>query len=338
MKQLRLSVLDQCPVPEGSAPADALVNSLRLAKVADHLGYTRIWFSEHHGSSILACASPEILITRVAAETNNIRVGSGGIMLRHYSPMKVGELFRTLNALFPDRIDLGVGRGSGSDSPVAFALRRNRKGEQMDDFGEQVAELRSFLTPNGFPFGHPFKELHVVPDAPGSPELWLLGSSLRSATTAAAEGLGYVHAHFLSGSETREAIGIYRQNFRPSAKLSAPIAMAAIGVTCGSDQREAEHLHLSVRLMQIQLRDSVATPDRAKRELQRLSQTSSVVTEDLDDKWPRYFVGTAAKVASRIREFAEELQLDELLIITTTHSHHARITSYSELAKAMKIC
>lgn len=338
MKQLRLSILDQCPVPEGSTPAEALMNSLSLAKVADQLGYTRIWFSEHHGSSILACASPEILIARAAAETDHIRVGAGGIMLRHYSPMKVGELFRTLNALFPDRIDLGVGRSSGSDSTVALALRRNRIGEQIDDFGEQVAELRSFLTPNGFPFGHPFRQIHVVPDAPDSLELWLLGSSLRSAATAAAEGLGYVHAHFLSASETREAIRRYRQDFRPSTRLSAPTAMAAIGVTCGLDQWEAEHLHLSVRLMQIQLRDSVATPDHAKEELQRFLQASSDVAEVLDDKWPRYFVGTAKKVASRISEFADELHLDELLVITTTHSHHARMTSYSELAKAMKIC
>ena len=142
---LRLSVLDQSPVPEGSTPAQALANSLELAKVTDRLGYTRLWYSEHHAMDLLACTAPEILITRAAAETTRIRVGSGGVMLPHYAPLKVAEVFRTLHAMFPGRIDLGLGRAPGGGQLEAFALRRNRQSQQADDFPQQLAELRAFL-------------------------------------------------------------------------------------------------------------------------------------------------------------------------------------------------
>src|SRR6202789_464769 len=159
-RALRLSVLDQSPVPAGPAPAQALANSLDLARHVDQLGYTRLWYSEHHAMDLLACTAPEILIARAAAETSRIRVGSGGIMLPHYSPFKVAEVFRTLHAMFPNRIDLGIGRAPGGGQLEAFALRRDRKTPMPDDFPQQLAELRAFLHPERFPDllgqAHPF--------------------------------------------------------------------------------------------------------------------------------------------------------------------------------------
>ncbi len=218
---LRLSVLDQSPVPAGSTPSQALANSLDLARHVDRLGYTRLWYSEHHAMDLLACTAPEILIVRAAAETTRIRVGSGGIMLPHYSPFKVAEVFRTLHAMFPNRIDLGIGRAPGGGRLETIALRRNRDTAMPDDFLHQLAELRAFLHPERsaalLGSDHPFSALRVAPDAPGAPDLWLLGSSMWSSVIAAQEGLPYAFAHFFSPVHTREAIENYQQTFQPSA-------------------------------------------------------------------------------------------------------------------------
>ncbi|MEO6922252.1 MAG: MsnO8 family LLM class oxidoreductase, partial [Bryocella sp.] len=190
----------------------ALANSLDLAKHVDALGYTRLWYSEHHAMDLLACTAPEILVTRAAAETRRIRVGSGGVMLPHYAPLKVAEVFRTIHAMFPGRIDLGVGRAPGGGQLEAYALRRERTAQVRDDFPQQLAELRAFLDPTRWAMyvdargPHPFAKIRVSPDAPGAPRLWLLGSSMWSSATAAQEGLPYAFAHFFSGQGTRDAI------------------------------------------------------------------------------------------------------------------------------------
>ncbi len=165
---VRLSVLDQSPVPEGSTPGDALANSLDLARHVDALGYTRLWYSEHHAMDLLACTAPEILVARAAGATERIRVGSGGVMLPHYSPYKVAEVFRTLEAMFPGRIDLGIGRAPGGGQLEMHALRRTRQGPMVDDFPQQMAELRAFLHPERFPREHPFARLRVAPGERGS--------------------------------------------------------------------------------------------------------------------------------------------------------------------------
>ena len=217
---LRLSVLDQSPVPAGSTPSQALANSLDLARHVDALGYTRLWYSEHHAMDLLASTAPEILVARAAAETSRIRVGTGGIMLPHYSAFKVAEVFRTLHAMFPNRIDLGIGRAPGGGQLEAYALRRDRKNPVSDDFPLQLAELRAYLHPERFAEllgpNHPFARIRVAPDAPGAPDIWLLGSSMWSAVTAAQQGLPYAFAHFFSPIQTRRAIEYYQANFVPS--------------------------------------------------------------------------------------------------------------------------
>jgi luciferase family oxidoreductase group 1 len=372
---LRLSVLDQSPVPQGSTPADALANSLSLARHADALGYTRLWYSEHHAMDLLACTAPEILIARAAAETSRIRLGSGGIMLPHYSAFKVAEVFRTLHAMFPNRIDLGLGRAPGGGQLEAYALRRNRKAPVPDDFPQQLAELRAFLHPERFPAlmgsDHPFRGILVAPASPGAPDIWLLGSSMWSAVTAAQEGLPYAFAHFFSPVATRQAIEYYQQNFIPQPTMpgdpSSPVALSpvrvgshhadrtgpeatlAIGVICAETDAEAQHLHASVRLLQRRIRTNdrrpVATPEDALRELNEtptapnplLAFTSGSFDAPEDNEWPRYVVGTPDKVALQLRILANELHLDELIINTITHSHQARLRSYTLLAEAMDL-
>ncbi len=354
---LRLSVLDQSPVPANHTAAEALANSLDLAQHADRLGYTRLWYSEHHAMEMLACTAPEILITRAAAATKRIRVGSGGVMLPHYSPFKVAEVFSTLHAMFPGRIDLGIGRAPGGGQLESYALRRVRQGPQPDDFPQQLAELLAYLHPERFAESpdHPFRKLLVSPDTPGAPDVWLLGSSMWSAVTAAQEGLPYAYAHFFSAAGTRQAVEYYRRNFQPSRfeddglGRRTPEATLAIGVICAPTEEEAEFLSVSVRLLQRRIRTGdrrpVATPEEALRELENsgpqapnpfVSFTAGTFDEP-DEEWPRYVVGTPDRVAAKLRGLAQELHLSELIVNTITHSHEARLRSYSLLAEAMKL-
>jgi len=350
---LRLSVLDQSPVPAGFTPSQALANSLDLARHVDALGYTRLWYSEHHAMDLLASTAPEILVARAAAETSRIRVGTGGIMLPHYSALKVAEVFRTLHAMFHNRIDLGIGRAPGGGQLEAFALRRDRKSPVPDDFPQQLAELRAYFHPERFPEllgpNHPFARIRVAPDAPGAPDIWLLGSSMWSAVTAAQQGLPYAFAHFFSPIQTRRAIEYYQANFQPSPDRSTPEATLAIGVICADTDAEAERLAASVRLLQRRIRMDdrrpVATPEDALLELAATPQapnplipfTAGSFDAPEDSEWPRYLVGTPDKVALQLRNLAADLNLSELIINTITHSHEARLRSYTLLAEAMEL-
>jgi luciferase family oxidoreductase group 1 len=178
--KMKLSIIDQSPVPAGFTPADALQNTIELARLADRLGYERYWIAEHHAIEALASPAPEVLIARVGAETSGIRVGSGGVMLPHYSPLKVAECFRMLHALYPGRIDLGIGRAPGGTPLETYALMRDRNQRpEADDFPQQLAELRAFLN-RSFPEKHPFNRINVSPAMPGAPAIWLLGSSMWS--------------------------------------------------------------------------------------------------------------------------------------------------------------
>ncbi len=349
---LRLSVLDQSPVPAGHTPAEALANSLDLAQHVDCLGYTRLWYSEHHAMDLLACTAPEILIARAAAATTRLRVGSGGVMLPHYSAFKVAEVFRTLHAMFPDRIDLGIGRAPGGGQMESLALRRARQGPQPDDFPQQLAELQAYLHPERFPSDHPFRNGLVSPAAPGAPDLWLLGSSMWSAVTAAAEGLPYAFAHFFSAHGTRQAVEFYQRNFQPNPfpnmGRQSPEATIAIGVICAPTQEEADFLHASVRLLQRRIRTGdrrpVAPPEEALRQLAAAPQAPNPLLaftagslDEPDEEFPRYVVGTPDRVAARLRAIARELEIDELIVNTITHSHEARLRSYALLADAMDL-
>src|SRR5579863_7681682 len=226
----RLSVLDQSPVSEGFTGADALRNTLDLARLADELGYRRYWVAEHHATPMLACAAPEAIIGPIATLTSRIKVGSGGVMLPHYSPLKVAETFSILSALFPGRIDLGIGRAPGTDQTTSFALQRDRRQPSPDDFPQQLAELLAYLE-NRMPPNHAFARLAALPGRPHVPEVWLLGSSAQSALWAADTGLPYAFADFINPDGTEYAAH-YREHFCPSDKLSAPRAIVAGFAIC----------------------------------------------------------------------------------------------------------
>ncbi len=334
---MKLSVVDQSPVSAGSTPAQALQNTIELARLADRLGYTRYWIAEHHGMETLASPAPEILIARVGAETSRIRIGSGGVLLPHYSPLKVAETFRMLHALYPNRIDLGIGRAPGGSQMEARALRRERgAGVITDDFPERLIELIAFLD-RDFPPGHPFAKIRVTPEMPGSPELWLLGSSEWSASAAAQMGLPYAFAHFIDPTTTRAALELYRSEFKPSSRLAHPYTMLALGAICADTQAEAERLALSSRALLRRLRTFpiepglIPTPEDAAAEL-----SSGGIDPAIFDtgEWRRYVIGTPETVRTHLDRIAAELQLDELMVVTIVYDHQARLHSYELLARA----
>jgi len=335
---MHLSVLDQSPVPAGATAAEALQNTIELARWADRLGYRRYWIAEHHATQTLASPAPEILIARLGAETRRIRIGSGGVMLPHYSPLKVAEQFRMLHALYPERIDLGIGRAPGGAPLETFALRRERLGTPMpDDFPDQLVELLGFLHRDFAP-RHPFSRIEVSPAMPGAPVVWLLGSSPWSAEAAAQLGLPYAFAHFIAPQPTRACIEHYRRNFRPSRYLEAPCAIVALGVVCAPSDLEAERLATSVRLMGRRLRQGdlrpIPTIEEAEREL---ATAAAPAFSEPASEWPRHVCGSPASVRAQLLAIAGALELDELMIVTIVHDHTARLRSYELLAQAFEL-
>ena len=329
-------MLDQSPVAAGSTPAEAIARSTELARWVDRLGFTRYWMSEHHAMALLACTAPEVLLARMGAETQRIRIGSGGIMLPHYSAFKVAEVFRTLWAMYPGRVDLGIGRAPGGGPIEALALKRDRASKMQDDFPDQVSELLAYLDgkdgEHAFPAGHPFAPMLVAPEMPGAPDVWMLGSSMWSSQAAAEFGLPYAFAHFFFGMGTRQAIRNYQASFVASARRERPEAMAAIGVICAETDEEAEFLAGSVRLLQRRIRMNdrrpVAAPEDAVRELKELGGPSPE-----EGEWPRYFVGTPARVRAGIEAMCADLGTSEVVVNTITWDHGKRLKSYELLAR-----
>ncbi len=338
---IKLSVLDQSPVSDGYTPADALRNTIELAQLTDRLGYERYWIAEHHAIVTLASPAPEILLARIGAETSGIRIGSGGVLLPHYSALKVAETFRMLHAMYPGRIDLGIGRAPGGSGLEAFALRRERSDRaQNDDFGEQLVELLAFLH-HGFPSDHPFARIKVSPDMPGAPEVWLLGSSMWSSSAAAKLGLPYAFAHFITPEETPGALENYRSNFHPSKYLQAPRSIISLGVICADTEDEAKHLYTSTQLhiRRIRLQGKrlpVPTPEQASAELGSLAMESDPVVRG-GGEWPRYVVGAPEQVRDELSRMASRLKIEEVMIIAVMHDYLARQRSYRLLAEAFEL-
>jgi luciferase family oxidoreductase group 1 len=242
-----LSVLDLSPVTTATPGSAALRNSLDLARLADRLGYTRYWLAEHHNLASIASSAPEIMIGQVAAATTHMRVGSGGVMLANHAPLMVAERFKVLEALFPGRIDLGLGRAPGTDPVTSYALRRRQDPREGDEFLERFQEL-ILLERGGFPDGHPFHTLRAVPADVALPPIWLLGSSGYSAELAAAIGTGFAFAHHFAEYDALSAMLSYREHFKPSAALAEPYAILAAAVIAADSDAEAERIAASADL------------------------------------------------------------------------------------------
>ncbi len=329
---MRLSVLDQSPISEGSTGAQALHNSLDLARLADDLGYHRYWVAEHHGGPMLASASPEALIGPIAASTRAIRVGSGGVMLPHYSPLKVAETFTMLAALFPGRIDLGLGRAAGTDPLTTFALQRDRRQASPDDFPQQLAELLAYFE-DDLPDDHPFQRLAAtLPGLPELPVAWLLGSSPQSAIWAGQLGLPYAFADFINpgGAEIAE---LYRERFTPARTEPVPRTAVAAWVLCAPTDEEADHLAASSRMTLRLLRQGelipVPPPDKAVEYLTRLGRPAG---GSLPGR--RAIIGSPEKVRAEVETLASEYGAEEVIVVTITYDHQMRRRSYELLAEA----
>ncbi len=346
MQNLQLSVLDQAPVAQGSSAGEALDRSVDLAQHTEALGYRRFWMSEHHAMATLACSAPEIVLARIGAATHTIRLGSGGIMLPHYSAFKVAEVFSTLAAMYPGRVDLGVGRAPGGGPIESQALRRDRGSLPADDFPEQMAELLAWLGQSeGFPARHPFGRVRLSPArADMGPEVWLLGSSMWGAAAAAQWGLPYAFAHFFSPVVTRGALESYRRAFQPASyagRLGTPYAVAAVGVIVADTDEEARYLHSSVRLLQLRIpqgdRRPVAAPEDALVELGETQGFGQPAGAGEQGEFPRYIVGSPVTVRRELGAMAASLGLEEIVVNTITHSHAARLRSYTLLAEAFAL-
>src|SRR4051812_25714898 len=245
--EMRLSVLDQSPVSLGMTGGDALRNSVDLARHAEQLGYTRYWVAEHHATPMLACASPEVLISAIGAATTRIRVGSGGVMLPHYSPLKVAENFSMLGGLYGDRVDLAIGRAPGSDPITAYALQRDRRTAGPDDFPEQLTELLAYVN-DAMPVTHRFARLTKLPGGATRPDLWLLGSSPQSGVWAAELGLPYAFADFINPVGGTDIAAHYREQYVPSKQHPRPRVVVAVWALCADTDEDAVRLAASSRM------------------------------------------------------------------------------------------
>src|SRR5437762_4425716 len=242
-----LSILDLSVVTTGTRPAAALRNSIDLARHADALGYVRYWLAEHHNLSSVASPAPDIMIGPIAAITSHIRVGSGGVMLPNHAPLMVAERFKMLEALFPGRIDLGLGRAPGTDGATAYALRSRLDRREGDDFLERLHELTLWET-RDFPPGHPYNNVVAMPDDTPLPPIWLLGSSDYSSELAAQVGMGFAFAHHFATYDAIEALTTYRSHFKPSGWRTTPHAILAVAVVTAETEAEAERLAPSIDL------------------------------------------------------------------------------------------
>jgi luciferase family oxidoreductase group 1 len=327
-----LSVLDLSPVSAGATAAQALRNSLDLARLADGLGYTRYWVAEHHNLPSIASSAPEIMIGQIAAVTKNMRIGSGGVMLPNHAPLMVAERFKVLEALFPGRIDLGLGRAPGTDPATSYMLRRRQGINEEDDFLERFQELM-LLETRGFPEGHPFHKVWAMPADVTLPPIYLLGSSDYSAQLAGQIGAAFSFAHHFATFDAVEAMKIYRDNFRPSAAHKAPYAILATHVVCADSDAEAERLATTVELNFVR---------RAKGEYLPLASPGDAAKYDytpvdkarIAQNRSRLTVGSPATVKARLAPLMAATQANELMVTTMVFDHAARKHSYELLAQA----
>ncbi len=325
---MKLSVLDQSPISEGMSGAQALANTLDLGRLADSLGYHRYWVAEHHGGPMLAGPSPEVLIGPIAAATSRIRVGSGGVMLPHYSPFKVAESFSLLAGLYPGRIDLGIGRAAGTDPMTTHALQRDRSRALPDDFPQQLAELLAYYE-DRFPPENPLGRLaRVLPGRPERPVPWLLGSSPQSAIWAGELGMPYAFADFINpgGAEIAE---LYRTRFEPG-RLETPQTVVAAWALAADTDEEAQRLASSSKMAFSMLRRGrlieVPPPETALRFIE--SQGDELAGRR------RTIVGSPETVRAGIERAAADYGADEVIVVTITYDHAARRRSYELIAEA----
>jgi len=345
---LALSVLDQSPVPDGSTAADAVTETLVLARATERLGYRRFWLAEHHNTPSLAGTAPEILVGAVAAATSTIRVGSGGVLLPYYSPLKVAEVFRMLHTLFPGRIDLGIGRAAGTDAAAEAALLASGGASGDRYFANHLADLVAFLG-DGFAngprgggdggtaagHGHPYAGVRAMPAGPGGPEVWLLGSSGQSSAAAAVFGLPFAFAHFIAAEFGPEIVTGYRRRFR-AGSVAAPQVVVAVSVLCAETDAEADRQALATDLWRRGPEGAHRPPIVRPDDVDPRSWTA-VERQQAARRRDQLVVGAPDRVRGRLQGLAEEYGADELMVVTVCHDPQVRLRSYQLLADAFDL-
>jgi luciferase family oxidoreductase group 1 len=332
-----LSVLDLSPVAAGSSGAAALHNSLDLARLADRLGYTRYWVAEHHNLPSIASSAPEIMIGQIAAVTTRMRIGSGGVMLPNHAPLMVAERFKVLEALFPGRIDLGLGRAPGTDPVTSYALRRRHglNENEDDDFLQRFQELLLFES-KGFPEGHPFRSIRAMPADVVLPPIFLLGSSGYSGQLAAMVGMGFSFAHHFSDHDPVAVMRSYRDQFRPSATRAQPYAILALAAVCADTDAEADRLAATIDLNFVRRAKGEYLPLASPEEALAYPYTP-IDRERIRLNRARVIVGGPATVTDRLAPLIEATAANEVMITTMIHDHAARRRSYELLAAAFAL-
>jgi luciferase family oxidoreductase group 1 len=329
---MRLSVLDQSIAVAGRPHDQSIRNTVALAQHCEALGYDRFWVSEHHNHPTIVGTAPEIVIAAIAATTRRIRIGSAGIMLPHYAPFKVAEVFRVLDALAPGRIDLGLGRAPGSDGRTAFALNPAAN-ERPEHFPADVRDLIAWVHNEPLVDRHPFAAVQAYPQGPTAPEVWILGSSDYGAQVAALFGLPYCYAWFFSdGAGGERAIELYKKSYRPSARHPEPHSALCVLAFAAPTMEEAQY-HFTPRVLSRMHRDRgilgpLESPEAAAAALAQYDPAR--VERFRKDS----FVGTGPEVAGRIEELKTRVGVDEMAVVTWTYDEEVRRASYTELAKA----
>ena len=331
---MRLSVLDQSTVVSGRSPGDSIRETLRLARHCEALGYSRYWLAEHHNSASIAGSAPEVLMAAIAATTRRIRIGSAGVMLPHYSSLKVAEQFRVLEAIAPGRIDMGLGRAPGSDGRTAFALNPAAD-TASDHFPAQVRDLLHWLRGEALAEGHPFRGIVAQPAGPSAPEPWILGSSDYGAQVAAYFGLPYCFAHFITdGRGAAHALDVYRAQFRPSALCPKPYATVAVWALAAETEDAVEAEYSSRALWRLGRDRGVFEPLPSPEEAAAYDY-SPAERARVEAGRAKALIGLPTDVAKMLRGLADELRIDEIVLLTTSHDAETRRRSYELLAEAV---
>ena len=327
-----VSVLDLSPVSAGMTGAQALRNSLDLARFVDRLGFIRYWVAEHHNLPSIASSAPEIMIGQIAAVTEHMHIGSGGVMLPNWAPLVVAERFKVLEALYPGRIDLGLGRAPGTDPATSYMLRRRQGISEQDDFLERFQELM-LLETRGFPEGHPFHNVRAMPAEAPLPPIFLLGSSDYSAQLAGQIGAAFSFAHHFATFDAVEAMRLYRENFRPSPAHDKPYAILATHVVCADTDEEAARLASTVELNFVRRAKGEYLPLASPEEALAYAYTETDRARIAQNR-SRLSVGSPATVKARLEPLIAATKADELMITSMVYDHEARKHSYALLAEA----
>lgn len=331
---MKLSILDQSPVPIGSNSREALQFTVTLAQEAEKLGYTRFWVSEHHDTRALAGSTPEILVAHIASKTKTIRVGTGGIMLPHYSAYKVSEVARMLEALYPNRIDLGLGRAPGGMPRATMALQEGRR--ERVNYEQQIDDLIAYIT-DTVPKDHRFPGLKATPLIDTVPEVWLLGSTYGSAAIAAQKGTAFSFAHFINGDGGEDSMRLYKERFQPSILYDKPQTSVAVFVFCAETDEEADLIATSLDLSLLFAATGQRSPGLPSIEQAQAYEYNSYERKFIQENRKRMIVGSPQTVKKQIEALAAAYDTDEVIVVTNAHRYEHRMQSFRLLAEAFQL-